>query len=91
MTREERDRLGLEIESMTSLINHPGWKLLADRIDKQREVSLMEMRNAKDAFLMQRASMAYAMYTDLLKSPQAMLDHAVGRLNIARSLDKQQK
>lgn len=91
MSTEERTRLGYEVEALTAFINHPGWKILGEDIRKQSEVSLMEMRNAKDAYALQRASLLYTAFTDLLRAPQVRLDSAASRLKMLQSLDKPKK
>lgn len=76
---------------MTGLINHPGWRILSEDIRKQTEVSLMEMRNAKDPYALQRASLLYTAFVDLLKAPQIRLDNSAGRLRTLQAIDKPKK
>lgn len=74
-----------KILAMQQLIESEGWDILRQQIQKQVDVALASMRNAKTPDEIARHGMVYLAQLDTLSAPMMLLGHFQRQ---AKSVDK---
>lgn len=78
----------LQVEALQSLLNHPGWQLVAQLATKQSDEAMKQMRNAKTNDELVRASITYMAIKDVVSAPELLLKVQLQNLE---ALNKQLK
>lgn len=73
MQANNREIVVQELEAYQSLVQHPGWELLAKRIRATAEESLRQMKGAQSQDMLLKHTYTYMAQLDMLESPAMLI------------------
>ena len=72
--------LEMQVEALASLLRHPGWVLMSERIKGRAEQAMSDMRNAKSSDDLLRHTYTYMALQDLPSAPRIMVEVMTAQL-----------
>lgn len=73
--------LEIQIDSLQTMLKHPGWEIFSQELVKQAEALFTAMHAAKTGDELQRHTVAYMTTKDLARKPEVMLSVLRDRLH----------